>query len=155
MSDLPKALTARKEALLSHINTCYLTILDLEQAEERYVSELQIQCNGPESEYIFDTTLNNQVGRAELHETRTQIYDHALIHGGLMASLRQIDAPLAAQLNAPVFRTMLKRFGQLRREVDEYLAERGAVLERNMIHVDNNGVLMAKITKAFNFTAGF
>ena len=144
----------RKEAILSQVNVCSRAIMDLERTEERYVGELQIRSNGSSSQNTFDSTLNNQTGRAELNQVRTQICDLALIHGGLIASLSQIDAPLAAQLNLALFQKMVRRFDQLRREIDEYLAESGATLERNMVHVDNNGVLMAKITNSFTLAAG-
>ncbi|KAF9139159.1 hypothetical protein BGX30_008311 [Mortierella sp. GBA39] len=146
--------TARKEAILSQINVRYRAIMDLERTEERYVGELQIRSNGPSSQKIFDSTLNNQAGRDELYQVRTQICDLALLQGRLIASLSQIDTPLAAQLNFVLLQKMVRQFDQLRREVDGYLAESGVVLERNMVHVDNNGVLMGKIATSFNLAVG-
>ncbi|KAK3833102.1 MAG: hypothetical protein JOS17DRAFT_773996 [Linnemannia elongata] len=145
---------ARKEAILDQINGCSRAIMSLERTEERFVSELQIRSNSSSNQIIFDSSLNNQAGRAELHQVRAQICNLALIHGGLIASLSLIDTPLAAQLNLALFQKMMRRFDQLRREVDGYLAEPAAVLEKNMVHVDNNGVLMAKITTSFNLAAG-
>lgn len=146
--------TARKEAILIQISVCSREIMDLERTEERYVGELQIRSNGSSNQNIFDSSLNNQASRTELYQVRAQICNLALIHSGLIASLSQIDTPLAAQLNLALFQKMMRRFDQLRREVDGYLAEAGVVLERNMVHVDNNGVLMAKITTSFNLAAG-
>ncbi|KAG9061941.1 hypothetical protein KI688_006658 [Linnemannia hyalina] len=145
---------ARKEAILSQINVRYRTIMDLERIEERYVGELQIRSNGSSSQNIFDSTLNNQAARTELYQVRTQICDLALLQGRLIVSLSQIDTPLAAQLNFSLLQKMVRRFDQLRREVEGYLAESGVVLERNMVHVGNNGLLMGKIATSFNLAVG-
>ncbi|KAK5805558.1 hypothetical protein F5H01DRAFT_371307 [Linnemannia elongata] len=146
--------TTQKEAILGQINVCSRAIMDLERLGERYAGELQIRSNDSSSQRVFDSTLNNQASRAELYQVRTQICEHALTHGRLIAALSKIDAPLAAQLNLALFQKMMRLFDQLRREVDAYLAERGAGLQKNMVHVDNNGALMAKITTSFNLAAG-
>ncbi|KAF9536642.1 hypothetical protein EC957_010255 [Mortierella hygrophila] len=143
-----------KEAILSQINVRYRAIMDLERTEERYVGELLIRSNSSRSLNIFDSTLNNQAARAELYQVRTQICDLALLQGRLIVSLSQIDSPLAAQLNFALLQKMVRRFDELRREVDGYLAESGVVLERNMVHVGNNGVLMGKIATSFNLAVG-
>ncbi|KAF9156234.1 hypothetical protein BG015_006637 [Linnemannia schmuckeri] len=144
-----------KQELQCKINFFTSRIAELERTEQRYIGDLQYRSDGPDGEYVFNATLDHSDDRARLHVIRKQIYEHAVRQGELIDDLRLIDPRLAKELNFPIMQVMLLRMDQLRREVRGYSAQEGEVLERNMVHSNNNCELIAKITHNFNFAAGY
>ncbi|KAF9156230.1 hypothetical protein BG015_006633 [Linnemannia schmuckeri] len=142
----------QKNELVSRINIVSHKIEDLELREKLYLNLLQRPSINRSGQDVFNATLGMQTQRHALFAVREQIFEHALEHRDLIASLHVIDQGLAKSSNFLFVHKMLMRLEQLRREVDEYNAQQSAVAEGNKDHANNNRGLITKIARVFDVT---
>jgi hypothetical protein len=135
------------QALEDEINAALARIATLEPLEAYYISLLQIPSDTSDRKSSFDATVGKQDERHQLYAIHPMIHDLAILHNDLSLSFQRHESNMKRNFNFPAIHPILMRSNQIRHEIDEYLAQDDAVKEVNMVHIDNNKKMLAKVCK--------